>query len=109
MKLEFFVRSARWEQNMEGGKKRHKTARIDIYKVWCKSCGICVAFCPSGALGKDEAGQPIVKDLEKCTCCGLCELRCPDFAISVDHFVEDKRIIEENSEEGKERSLDAGE
>lgn len=94
---------------MEGGKKSYKTTRIDIFKVWCKSCGICVAFCPSGVLGKDEAGQPIVEDLEKCTGCGLCEIRCPDFAISVDHSVKDKRIIEESSEEGKERSLDAGE
>ena len=94
---------------MEVEKKRHKTAKIDIFRVWCKSCGICVAFCPSQALGKDEAGQPIVEDLEKCTGCGLCEIRCPDFAISVDHSVEDKTIFQESDEEGKERSLDAGE
>ncbi|MCX5832166.1 MAG: 4Fe-4S binding protein [Deltaproteobacteria bacterium] len=56
---------------------------IDIFKAWCKSCGICVAFCPSGALAIDDAGAPFVKDAQKCVRCGQCELRCPDFAISV--------------------------
>jgi 2-oxoglutarate ferredoxin oxidoreductase subunit delta len=56
---------------------------IDIFKAWCKSCGICVAFCPSGALALDGAGAPFVKDSQKCVRCGQCELRCPDFAISV--------------------------
>ena len=57
--------------------------KIDIFKSWCKSCGICVAFCPSGALARDEAGGAYVKDAKKCIRCGWCELRCPDFAISV--------------------------
>ncbi len=58
-------------------------AKIDIYRAWCKSCGICAAFCPTGALAKDDAGAPYIKDGEKCIRCGWCELRCPDFAISV--------------------------
>ena len=93
---------------MERGKKKRKTAKINIFKVWCKSCGICAAFCPTGALGVNEMGQPIVKDPEKCTGCGLCEIRCPDFAISVDHPAKDKVVTEESGEEGKKRSLDAG-
>ncbi len=64
-------------------KAKQPKANIDIYRAWCKSCGVCVAFCPAGALAKDEAGAPYVKDAEKCIRCGLCELRCPDFAISV--------------------------
>jgi len=94
---------------MAAVKKRRRTEKIDIFRVWCKSCGICVAFCPSGALGKNEMGQPVVKDLGKCTDCGWCEIRCPDFAISVDHAADDRTIAEGSSEEGKERSLDAGE
>jgi len=57
---------------------------IDIFKSWCKGCGICVAFCPVGVLGKDEMGYPYVKDLGKCINCGWCEVRCPDFAITVE-------------------------
>jgi len=60
-----------------------RNLRIDIYRAWCKSCGICVAFCPTGTLGKDDGGSPIIVDLKKCIACGQCELRCPDFAISV--------------------------
>jgi 2-oxoglutarate ferredoxin oxidoreductase subunit delta len=56
---------------------------IDIYKSWCKRCGICVAFCPTGVLAQDETGNVYVKDPERCTGCELCELRCPDFAIQV--------------------------
>jgi 2-oxoglutarate ferredoxin oxidoreductase subunit delta len=56
---------------------------IEVYKSWCKRCGICVAFCPAGVLAPDEAGVPYVKDPDRCTGCQLCELRCPDFAINV--------------------------
>ena len=56
---------------------------IEIYKSWCKRCGICVAFCPAGVLDQDESGAPYVKDLDRCTGCQLCQLRCPDFAINV--------------------------
>lgn len=65
-------------------KKVKESPRIDIFKAWCKGCGICVAFCPTGVLAKDEVGYPYVKDIEKCTNCGWCEVRCPDFAITVE-------------------------
>jgi 2-oxoglutarate ferredoxin oxidoreductase subunit delta len=64
--------------------KPKEEAKIDIYRAWCKACGICVAFCPTGALAKDEAGNPYVNDAGKCIECGWCEIRCPDFAISVE-------------------------
>jgi len=60
-----------------GGKK------IRVFEAWCKKCGICVAFCPTGALTPNEEGLPILTYPEKCTLCGMCELRCPDFAIAV--------------------------
>lgn len=56
---------------------------IEIFKSWCKKCGICVAFCPVEALEQDETGTPFVKNPEKCTGCQMCELRCPDFAITL--------------------------
>ncbi|MFP3869845.1 MAG: ferredoxin family protein [Syntrophobacteria bacterium] len=56
---------------------------VEIYRDWCKGCGICVAFCPQEVLGMNEMGQPEVIRPEACTGCGWCELRCPDFAISI--------------------------
>lgn len=53
-----------------------------IEKSWCKSCGICVEFCPKKVLELDEEGV-FLKDKSNCILCGLCELRCPDFAIHV--------------------------
>jgi 2-oxoglutarate ferredoxin oxidoreductase subunit delta len=63
--------------------KTKKAFEIDIFMGWCKSCGICAAFCPRECIGKDENGSPVVEDSNRCTGCGWCELHCPDFAISV--------------------------
>jgi len=57
--------------------------RVEIYRGWCKKCGICIAFCPRKVLEADDSDYPIVKNPEKCTGCLLCEMRCPDFAIVV--------------------------
>ena len=57
--------------------------RIDIYEAWCKSCGICVAFCPKGCLEQDEERSPRITRPDLCSGCGWCEIHCPDFAISV--------------------------
>jgi 2-oxoglutarate ferredoxin oxidoreductase subunit delta len=61
----------------------HKQYNIDIYRAWCKQCGLCAAFCPRECLALDEEGAPVVAKPERCTGCGWCELHCPDFAISV--------------------------
>ena len=61
----------------------HKEYDIDIYRAWCKQCGLCAAFCPRECLAIDEEGAPVVVKPERCTGCGWCELHCPDFAISV--------------------------
>jgi 2-oxoglutarate ferredoxin oxidoreductase subunit delta len=57
--------------------------KVEIYKGWCKKCGICAAFCPKDVLEMGPDGYPRVKDPEACTACGWCEIRCPDFAIVV--------------------------
>jgi len=57
--------------------------KVEIYRGWCKKCGICIAFCPRQVLAADEAGYPVVKDIDRCTACDLCVDRCPDFAIAV--------------------------
>ncbi len=57
---------------------------IRIKEDWCKSCGICIHFCPKKVLMKSETGYPMAKNIDDCIHCLLCELRCPDFAIQVE-------------------------
>jgi 2-oxoglutarate ferredoxin oxidoreductase subunit delta len=57
--------------------------RVEIYRGWCKKCGICIAFCPKHALEADKDSFPVVNDIEQCSGCRICEMRCPDFAIVV--------------------------
>ena len=65
------------------GKRKKREFEIDIYRAWCKGCGICIAFCPGHVFGRGEDGYPEVQDPEACTGCGWCEIHCPDFAITV--------------------------
>jgi 2-oxoglutarate ferredoxin oxidoreductase subunit delta len=71
--------------NQADAEKPHKKKNyeIDIFRGWCKSCGICAAFCPRDCLSLDSDGAPVVADSSRCTGCGWCEMHCPDFAISV--------------------------
>ena len=69
------------ESNVSEKPKRE--FEIDIFMGWCKSCGICAAFCPRECISRDEDGAPMVTDAKRCSGCGWCELHCPDFAISV--------------------------
>lgn len=57
--------------------------KVSFFPAWCKRCGNCVAFCPRGALKRDQWGYPVLADPDRCTSCGLCEMLCPDFALSV--------------------------
>lgn len=63
-------------------KKKGETT-VRIYKDWCKGCGICVTFCPSGVLKLDNQGKAVVAHEEECINCGFCEVHCPDFAVLV--------------------------
>jgi 2-oxoglutarate ferredoxin oxidoreductase subunit delta len=75
--------------------KPHPEYEIDIFRDWCKSCGICAAFCPRQCLGLDEHGAPVVKDAKRCTGCHWCELHCPDFAICIKELAAGKKQAEE--------------
>lgn len=54
---------------------------VKVDPCLCKSCGICVEFCPNRVLEMRDVPQPAHP--EKCAGCGLCEIRCPDFAVEV--------------------------
>ena len=64
-------------------KRKGPRGKIIIFGTWCKGCGICVAFCPTGVLALDSDGHPIVVAPEKCTACHWCDTHCPDLAIVV--------------------------
>lgn len=57
---------------------------IGINKKWCKSCGICIDFCPKNVLGFDEDGKVTLVNEEDCIGCEMYERRCPDYAIKVE-------------------------
>jgi 2-oxoglutarate ferredoxin oxidoreductase subunit delta len=71
--------------------KAKKQFDINVYRDWCKGCGICAALCPKQVLTRNEEGGPVVTDPEACIGCGWCELHCPDFAISVRPRLESER------------------
>jgi len=58
-------------------------ATLEITPEWCKSCDICVRFCPERCLRLDENRIVEIFAPEKCTGCRICEWLCPDFAITV--------------------------
>lgn len=72
--------------------------RVEIFEAWCKSCGICIAFCPRECLTPTEEGPPVVSRPDLCTGCGWCEIHCPDFAISVRPVSSEKTGEEEEAE-----------
>ncbi|NOQ21060.1 MAG: 4Fe-4S dicluster domain-containing protein [Candidatus Aegiribacteria sp.] len=55
---------------------------VHVFPDWCKGCGICVEFCPTGVL-EMKCQKAVVAHPEKCVRCYLCARRCPDFAIGV--------------------------
>ena len=59
------------------------SVRLEITPEWCKSCDICVKFCPERCLRLNEERVVELAQPEQCTGCRLCELLCPDFAIRV--------------------------
>lgn len=72
--------------------------RIDIFEAWCKSCGICVAFCPRGCLEPSEEGPPLVARADLCSGCSWCEIHCPDFAVRIRPRFPMKLTVDEEAE-----------
>jgi 2-oxoglutarate ferredoxin oxidoreductase subunit delta len=63
--------------------KKGPRGQVIVFANWCKGCGICVAFCPTGVLVLDDDDHPVVVYPEKCTACHWCNTHCPDLAIVV--------------------------
>ncbi len=83
---------------------RRRNFHITVYEAWCKKCGICVAFCPAGALREHEKTQQVLGTDAKCTGCRQCEWRCPDYAIVIKPTSAPKAdgLTSDSKSEGKE-------
>ncbi len=66
--------------------------RIKIAKGRCKSCELCVIYCPKGLIEIDSSlnkrGYRVAKMKKdsssgECTGCGFCAMVCPEVAIEV--------------------------
>lgn len=85
--------------------RQQPSAFVHVFPEWCKGCGICVAFCPTGVL--EMRGQKaVVANPDKCVRCYLCARRCPDFAIGVED--REGRVNGTQNKSGQE-SADKGE
>lgn len=83
---------------------RRRSFHVTVYEAWCKKCGICVAFCPAGALRENATTQQVIGTDAKCIGCRQCEWRCPDFAIIIKqvHAPKGESLASGNKTEDKE-------
>ena len=86
----------------------HPEGKIVVFERWCKKCGICTTFCPTGALETNEDGYPFLANPEKCTLCGLCWMRCPDLAIIRGPEIPENKPTEESAEKTRAMLCEAG-
>ncbi len=86
----------------------HPEGKVVIFQQWCKRCGICTAFCPTGALEDNENGYPVLVYPDKCTLCGLCWMRCPDLAIIKGPELPENQPTQEEAERTRALLCDAG-
>jgi len=87
------------KSKLQDGTNSNNHPQITIFYDWCKSCGICVAFCPKEVLAMDENRKVFAKFPEKCIVCHMCEIRCPDFAINVKEAEKQPTLAEDKSNE----------
>ena len=62
---------------------------IKVDASLCSKCGICVKYCPFGAIVYDE-GVPSFND--NCVLCGACVKPCPVDAINITRKVHKKDL-----------------
>jgi 2-oxoglutarate ferredoxin oxidoreductase subunit delta len=59
--------------------------RLTIIKQFCKSCEICISFCPKDVLGLEPKSLKVTAvNPDACIGCRFCEWYCPDLAIFVE-------------------------
>jgi len=64
-----------------------------IFKNLCKSCSLCVHYCPKNVLDIGKDRKVVAARADDCIGCHMCELRCPDFAIQVYECKEEEQKV----------------
>ncbi|NLB35096.1 MAG: 4Fe-4S binding protein [Elusimicrobia bacterium] len=69
--------------------------RLTLKPERCKSCSLCINFCPDSALDYslefNELGHRPIKWKGECRLCGTCFTVCPD---NVFEIIDDKKALE---------------
>jgi len=66
-----------------------KKGSIKIKSIYCKSCKLCIEFCPKGSIQlatqlNEKSYFPAEYKCDgSCTGCGLCAVMCPEAIIEV--------------------------
>ncbi len=67
-----------------GGSPRKRHFEVLIDESLCRSCQVCIAFCPTDVLSsRFPLRKAEVVNIEACIGCRLCELLCPDWAVTM--------------------------
>jgi len=64
-----------------GKLEQHAEANPRISAKWCKNCGICLDYCPAGAIIQKE-GSAVIRN-DKCIGCGECLVVCKAGAVKM--------------------------
>ena len=91
------------------GRPSRPRGHVTIFDTWCKGCGICIEFCPTGVFEANGQGRPVVVRAEACTACHWCDTHCPDMAITVRNLGPDElEELEELTELAEQGALPGG-
>ena len=87
--------------------KKKKKYRVTHNHELCKSCGLCMEFCPVGGIEADILGKAMFLEDKRGNCLGCmrCVWMCPDFANWIEE-IDDEDDDKQTSEDEEKKSED---